>query len=149
MNKWLLLLVVICAVSLWFGKDLLPLADGETPSSNPVAETSADYGMDPEEAAIHLVVLNSTGRSGLAREVSLLLGRAGCVAERVGNAPEGKFANSLLVNRSLSDRRAAELAVQMGGIRVIREADERGSEDAVLILGTDVDRLTAALAGKH
>jgi len=149
LNTWLLVLVAICALSLWFGKDLVQKGK-EGPAERPVSTgAGVTFAMPAEETPIHLVVLNGTSESGLAREVSLLLGRAGCVAESVGNAPHRNFARSLLVNRRLSDRHAADLARRLGGIQVIREWDGRGGEDAVLILGADCARLTSYLAGER
>jgi len=147
LNTWLLVVVAICALSLWFGKDLVRTgkdSSREEPTSGG-AETT--FVMSEEEKPVHLVVLNGTSELGLAREVSLLLGRAGCVAESVGNAPHRDFARSLLVNRRLSDRHAGDLARRLGGIRVIREWDGRAGEDAVLVLGADFPRLTAVLGG--
>ena len=144
LNLWLLVLVALCAVSLWFGKDLvLPAKD---PSGDNHGKPAPEpYELPADAAAVHLVVLNGTGRDGLAREVSLMLGRAGCVAERVGNAPRVKYAESFLVNRRLSDRRARELAARLGGVKVLREWDDRSGEDAALVLGGDWARLAAAL----
>jgi hypothetical protein len=145
LNTWLLLLLAICAVSFWFGKDLVIKGTPESsPDPTPVV-SSPDYAMAKDEQPVHLVILNGTVEPGLAREISLLLGRAGCVAERVGNASSDRFTECLLVNRRLSERRAAELGRRLGGIRVIREADGRGSEDAVLVLGADSARLKEAL----
>ena len=148
MNTWLLLFVVIFAVSLWLGKDLVPQGNGSGGQDDIPSTPAVSYAMSKEDAPIHLCVLNGTDEAGLARKVSLLLGRAGCVAESVGNAPHRKFPHSLLVNRKLSDDRAADLARRLGGIRVIREWDSRGSEDAVLVLGGDYAALEADLEGK-
>ncbi len=147
MNIWLLLFVVICAVSLWLGKDLVLRGSESAMEAEVSPVPAASYAMSKEDAPIHLAVLNGTNEAGLARKVSLLLGRAGCVAESFGNAPGRDFAQSLLVNRKLSDDRAAALARRLGDIRVIREWDSRGSEDAVLVLGRDFAELEAGLEG--
>jgi hypothetical protein len=144
MNIWLLVLVALCAVSLWFGKDLVLPSQGPAGDEQRSAAPEA-YELPAGAEAVHLVVLNGTGKDGLARDVSLLLGRAGCVAERVGNAPQVKYAESFLVNRGLSDRRARDLAARLGGVKVLREWDDRCGEDAALVLGEDWARLTAAL----
>ncbi|MEN8005634.1 MAG: LytR C-terminal domain-containing protein [Candidatus Krumholzibacteriota bacterium] len=149
LNSWLLLLVAVCAVSLWLGKDLVPDGNGDQGQDDTPTVAAASYSMSPREAPIHLSVLNGTGKAGLARRFSLLLGRTGCVAESVGNAPHRRFDQSLLVNRKLSDDKAAGLARLLGGIRVIREWDGRGSEDAVLVLGGDFAALEAALDGRR
>lgn len=146
LNLWLLLLVVVCAVSYRFGKDLLPAGIVTEAREDSPEESAPTYAMSEKEAPIHLSVLNGTDEAGLARKISLLLGRAGCVAESVGNAPDRRYEQSLLVNRKLSDSRAAELARRLGGVRVIREWDGRGSEDAVLVLGRDFAELEAGLA---
>ncbi len=149
LNTWLLILVAICGLSLWFGKDLVRTGKGSAGEERPSARPEATFAMPAEEKPIHLVVLNGTSELGLAREVGLLLGRAGCVAESVGNAPHRDFARSLLVNRRLSDRQAVDLARRLGGIRVIREWDGRGGEDAVLVLGRDFAHLISCLAGER
>jgi len=139
---WLLVLVGVCAASLWFGKDLVT---SRPPSPQPEADP-VDFSLAPDESAIHLIVLNGTPRAGLARDVSLQLGRAGCVAENVGNATHRSYAKSMLINRRLTDRQAADLARRLGGIMVIREWDERTSEDAVLVLGSDWNDLVTVLS---
>jgi hypothetical protein len=149
LNTWLLILVAICALSLWLGKDLVRKGKGSSNVESIPAGAETTFAMSAEETPIHLVVLNGTSESGLAREVSLLLGRVGCVVENVGNAPHRDFARSLLVNRRLSDRQAGALARRLGGIRVIREWDGRAGEDAVLVLGADCQRLTAFLGGER
>ena len=149
LNTWLLILVAICALSWWFGKDLVRTEKEESAVGSPATGAATTFVMSAEETPIHLVVLNGTSESGLARKVSLLLGRFGCVAERVGNAPRRDFARTLLVNRRLSNRQAADLARRLGGIRVIREWDGRGGEDAVLVLGADCAQLTSCLANER
>ena len=148
LNTWLLLLVAICALSLWFGKDLVPKGTGSSREEPTPTGAETTFAMSAEETPIHLTVLNGTSELGLAREVSLLLGRVGCVAESVGNAPHRDFGRSLLVNRRLSDRHAGALARRLGGIRVIREWDGRVGEDAVLVLGADCQSLTGFLDGE-
>ena len=147
-NIWLLLFVVICAGSLWLGKDLVPRGSKSAVEGGVSPVPAPSYAMSKEDAPIHLAVLNGTSEAGLARKVSLLLGRTGCVAESFGNAPRRDFSHSILVNRKLSAGRAAALARRLGGIRVIREWDSRGSEDAVLVLGRDFAQLEAGLEGK-
>jgi hypothetical protein len=144
LNIWLLVLVALCGVSLWFGKELVLPAQDPSGSEHPQVAPEP-YELPADAAAVHLVVLNGTGEDGLARDVSLLLGRAGCVAERVGNAPRVKYAESFLVNRRLSDDRARDLAARLGGVKVLREWDDRCGEDAALVLGGDWARLKAAL----
>lgn len=146
LNVWLLLLVGICGVSYWFGKDLLGTSFDVSREATPPEDIRDKFELSDEESAIHLVILNGTNEAGLAREVGLLLGRAGCVAENVGNAPHRGYGETFLVNRLLEDRKAAELASLLGGVRVLREVDGRGSEDAVLVLGQDWEKLTGALS---
>lgn len=144
LNTWLIVLVAVCALSFWFGKDLVRQA---TPDSQKKPVSAASYSLPAAESPSHLIVLNGTGEAGLAREVSLLLGRVGCVAESVGNAPGRDYAATYLVNRRLPERKASDLARRLGGIRVIQEWDARGSEDAVLVLGLDWSEKAADLAG--
>ena len=137
--------MVICAASLWWGKDLVPKINPNAGQDDAPSVPATFYALSESDAPIHLSVLNGTSEAGLARKFSLVLGRAGCVAESVGNAPHREFAHSLLINRKLSEGRAAELARRLGGIRVIREWDDRCSEDAVLVLGGDYAELEAGL----
>lgn len=155
LNLWLLLVVIVCAVSVWAGSrgDLPFLGSG--PSAPDVGESSnADPAQferpsAPQNDPVHLAVLNGTGRSGLARQVGLLVPRAGCVAEQVGNAPGnapgGEYVQSLLINRRLPRARAEALARRLGGLRLLTEWDDRCTEDAVLLLGTDHQRVLSAL----
>ncbi len=146
LNIWLLIVVAVCALSLWFGKDLVRTGVGGSVAGPPAKGSETDFTQASTEKPIHLVVLNGTGESGLAREVSLLLGRAGCVTERIGNVPDRELARSFLVNRRLTMRKAADLAHRLGGIRVIREWDSREGEDVVLVLGADCPDLTSSLS---
>ena len=148
LNIWLLLLLAVCVLSVWFGRDLVR-RDPAGPEAT--AARPEEIAGEPivRETPVHLVVLNGTDRTGLAREVSLLLGRAGCVAERVGNADGRRVAETILVNRRLTAGEAAALARRLGGLTVLTEWDARGSEDAVLVLGGDWARLTEALAAEE
>ena len=139
-NLWLLLAATLCATSLWVGwRSVRP---GE-----PAPVTTVTGGELPGEA-VHLLVLNGTNRAGLAREFSLLLVPAGCVTEAVANAPEGRWKQSMLVNRRLEPSRAAALAASLGGVPVVREWDDRTTEDAVLVLGQDWEAVRRALTGR-
>ncbi len=143
-NLWLLVIVAVCALSFWFGKDLLLNA----PRSRPSDETKTSGGeMPPLEITepVHLLVLNGTEEGGLAREFGLLLGSSGCVVEKVGNAPHGQYAKSFLVNRNLPQARIDRLAAELGGMPVLREFDGRSAADAVLVLGRDHDRIRTKL----
>ena len=146
LNLWLLILAGVCALSLWFGKDLVLRSWNGSAGNMPIAEEPVDFAMAAEEMSVHLMVLNGTSEPGLARQISLLLGRAGCVAENLGNAPRRDYEHSLLVNRRLTDQRAADLARLLGGLRVIREWDSRAGEDAVLVLGADHEHVKNSLA---
>jgi hypothetical protein len=154
-NLWLLILGAVFFASWFFGRqtsgDEAPAALPQAAEAPPAA-APAWSETEPEEAPIHLRILNGTPQPGLARDFSLLLGRAGCVAETVDNAPHDHFAASLLVDRRLGEDRARALARRFGGIPVVHEWDRRASEDAVLILGADHDalrrRLTEVTAGK-
>lgn len=154
-NLWLLVLAAIFLASWFFGRGTSE--DGpETTTIAPAEEvvTAAPDWTEPaaEEEPVHLRILNGTPQSGLARDFSLLLGRAGCVAETVDNASHDRYAESLLVDRRLGDGKARALARKFGGIPVVREWDDRASEDAVLILGADHEslkqRLIEVTAGK-
>lgn len=151
LNPWLLALLAVCAVSVWAGsRGDLPFpgtAPSEEDGGKPVGGSPPDFAepAHPQDGPAHLAVLNGTGRSGLARQVGLLLPRAGCVAEQVGNAPGGTHPQSLLINRRLPRGRAEALARRLGGLRLLTEWDDRCTEDAVLLLGDDYPSVLAAL----
>ncbi len=105
---------------------------------------SAQWNSDPADQPTHLRVLNGTSHSGLAREFSLLVSGRGCVVEGIGNAP-GIWSESLLINRRMQQQESGILAHQLGGVAVIRQWDERLTEDAVLVLGEDFEKVKAAL----
>jgi len=142
----LLLLVLVCigSVGVW-----VVHGDGalsgviEAPEARRAAPTEA-AGEAPSDV-VHLLGLNGTAVKNLAGDFSLLVGRAGCVANRIDNAPHDHYARSLLINRRLDDDRAEALAARLGGPRVIREHDGGAVEDAVLVLGADHDRLREVL----
>lgn len=131
-NLWLALAAALCAASLWAG-----LRGGGKRGA--VADPAA------RPATVHLRVLNGTDVPGLARDLGRRLGAVGLVIGGVGNAPRPGPAATMLVNRRLDDRTAADLAGRLGGVPVIREWDGRCSEDAVLVLGPDWRRVSDAL----
>jgi hypothetical protein len=133
-GTWLVLALALGAAALVAG--IRGCGDGNAP---PAAPGSG--------GAPHVLVLNGAARSGLAREISLLLGPAGCVAAGVDNAPGPVRQTSVLVNRRLPDGAAARLAARLGGVPVLREWDARSAEDAVLVLGMDWPTVREALAG--
>lgn len=149
LNLWLLVIAVACGLSLWFGRGLVDGAASETAASPSAGNGSTPVRprleLAPAEEPVHLEVLNGTPEAGLAREFGLLLGRAGCVAEQLGNAPHADYSRSFLVNRRLPDDRAAILADRLGDLPVLREFDGRSTADAVLVLGRDADRVRAKL----
>jgi hypothetical protein len=146
-NLLLLALLIICGLSLWLGRGekRQPAARAPTPAVTTDSLPPLDWGQKPEDSPVHLVVLNGTPRASLAREVSLALTRAGCIAERTDNAPHDHFAESLLINRRLPAGRARELALRLGGLPVLLEKDPRSTEDALLVLGADYARVCRAL----
>ncbi|MBU0743206.1 LytR C-terminal domain-containing protein [bacterium] len=145
----LLLVVLACAISVgvWATHGGPRQAGPPDHAGVPAAMASRPGGevADVPGGVVHLVILNGTAESDLAGDFSLLAGRAGCVADRIDNAPHAGFARSLLINRRLSEERAAFLAARLGDPVVLREHDPRATEDAVLVLGADHDRLRGAL----
>ena len=145
----LLIVVLICLVSLglWLVRGDMggipgsPVSDALGPAHSGGKGSVADL----PGGVVHLVVLNGTEVPDLAGDLSLLLGSAGCVADRIGNAPHARFTASLLVNRRLDDDRAAELARRLGGPVLLLERDPGATEDAVLVLGADHGKLRSAL----
>jgi len=116
-----------------------------TVSARQARTDAAFWANASERDPVHLVVLNGSGIGGLAREVSLELAVAGCVVERVANAPHDHFARTLLINRTLAGKHARAVAALLGGVPVLREWNGRGTEDAVLVLGGDHAEIRTAL----
>lgn len=151
LNLWLLLLLAVCAVSVWAGSrgelPFLQRGSGDPAESTAEIEAVAPEfaAPDPDSEPIHLAVLNGTDQGGVARRIGLLVPRAGCVAEQIGNAPGPGHEGSLLINRRLPRARAENLARRLGGLRLLTEWDGRCTEDAVLLLGADWERVLAAL----
>ncbi len=143
LNFWLFLMTVVCGVSFWVASGA-PLPAGVELKKSPTASTSR-WIDSTAGSTVHLKILNGTQTSGLARQFSLLLAGRGCVVEKVGNA-SGPWPESLLINRRLSQENIQELADKFGKIEVIRQWDERLTEDAVLVLGQDYEQLRSALA---
>lgn len=147
LNIWLLILVVVFLASWYFGRG--EYADFFDGGDVPVVEEAVeepDWTEDPAQTPlVHLKVLNGTGVPGLARDFSLLLGRTGCVAESVGNAPHDRFERTMLVNRRLEPARARDLAREFGDVVLVQEWDDRAGEDAVLVLGADHSRVASRL----
>jgi len=142
LNFWLFLMVVVCGISLLLASGVsLPDIDGAIEVPVPVVQ---NWETKPDQQPVHLRILNGTNRSGLARQFSLLVSGKGCVVEAIGNAP-GNWPESLLVNRRLDIPAAKTLARQLGAVDVIKQWDERLTEDAVLILGEDFETVKAAL----
>jgi len=142
LNFWLFLVVIICGISLFITTGVsVPFSwDNAEKLPSPATEWSNTATDQPA----HLRILNGTDHGGLAREFSLLISGRGCVVEGIGNA-SGTRAESLLVNRRMGAKEAKILAGKLGGIAIIRQWDERMTEDAVLVLGEDFKQVRAAL----
>lgn len=135
-------MVVICGLSLLLASGVsLPRWFDSTENPNPVVQ---GWETESDQQPVHLRILNGTDHSGLARQFSLLVSGKGCVVEAIGNAP-GIWPESLLVNRRLDHQSAKELARKLGNMDLIRQWDERLTEDAVLILGEDFELVKEAL----
>jgi hypothetical protein len=154
LNLLLLALLIICALSLWWGRESIPWVSRRSSSASlmpkstdvtPVTSAALRPAELVADEVIHVVVLNGTARTGLAREASLALSVSGCVTERLGNAPHAHYPLSLLVNRRLSPKVADAFAARLGGIPVVQEKDSRTTEDAVLVLGADYAGIFRAL----
>ncbi len=142
-NPLLLLLLLVCAGSWWWARrePALPVAPGSAAGApeaeSPLSAEPVDLG---DLASVHLAVLNGTGEAGLARRVSRHLADLGCVVVRIADAPHDTFATTLLINRRLAMRDARRLASRLGGVRLLREWDDRATEDAMLVIGHDHGR---------
>ena len=147
LNIWLLILAIVFLASWYFGRgDYADLfRGGESTVLQEVVE-EPDWTEDPADTPlVHLKVLNGTDVPGLARDFSLLLGRTGCVAESLGNAPHDRYERTILVNRRLKPARARALAREFGDVVLVQEWDDRAGEDAVLVLGADHPRVASRL----
>lgn len=143
LNLLLILLVLVCGVSLWLAQgrplpEFMGRTGNESASDTPVS-------LESRALSVHLRILNGTEEPGLAGEVALLVTRLSCVVEGIGNAEQWPGTESVLINRRLPNAEASSLALQLGGIPVLREWDGRTTEDAVLILGNDHQEISAAL----
>ncbi len=137
--------VLAAGVSLWLARNPGP----QLPENLVAAEARGGVRAVTDLSAlptVHLRILNATEVSGLAGELALLVpGLGQCVVEGVGNAPRQAGSNSVLINRRLDEGQARALATALGGLPVIPEWDDRTTEDAVLILGRDHERVRRAL----
>lgn len=143
LNLLLLLLVLACGVSFWLAQGR-PLP-GFLSSAGVETEKIDPKPLETRLEPVHLRILNGTEEPGLAGEIALLITRLGCVVEGVGNAPVWPSGGTVLINRRLAAPEAAALAGRLGDIPVLKEWDERTTEDAVLILGIDHQKTLAAL----
>jgi hypothetical protein len=153
-NYLLIVLLLVGAVSLWLKWADKPRQDEvarpadvllERDDITPVPFAPPDSVAADGTAPVHLVVLNGTAQPRLAQQVGLAVTLVGCVTERIGNAPHTHFEKSLLINRRLPVKAAAQLAARLGGVTVIDEKDSRTTEDALLVLGADFDRVCRSL----
>lgn len=139
LNFWLFVFLVGCAGSFWLASS----AGFSHLGLSFTGEKSEEVDEAPT-APVHLRILNGTDESGLARQFSLLVVSHGCLVEGVGNAA-GPWPESVLVNHRLEPAAALELSRRLADVPVIRQWDERCSEDAVLILGNDFARIKSLL----
>lgn len=148
----LLLVVLACVISVgvWVTHGGSRGRDVTTPAGAQSAETPSggDGVADVPGGIVHLLILNGTPVPNLAGDFSLLVGQAGCVADRIDNAPHEGFARSLLINRRLGEARAVELARRLGNPVLLHEHDAGTTEDAVLVLGADHARLREVLQSR-
>ena len=70
LNTWLLILVTICALSWWLGRDLVLTGKEGSAVWSPPTGAPATFASSAEETSSHEVVLNGTSELGMAREVS-------------------------------------------------------------------------------
>ncbi len=141
LNFWLLLAAVVCGISFWMASGS-PLPPGVEFRNRQDDDTSS-WMLDSQPVPVHLRILNGTENAGLARQFGVLAAGRGFVVEAVGNAA-GSWPKSILINRRLDAQVAAELAEQLGGLEVIRQWDQRLTEDAVLVLGEDFEKTRSA-----
>ncbi|MFH2053974.1 MAG: LytR C-terminal domain-containing protein [bacterium] len=143
LNLWLLVVVTVCGISLLFGRGMLTVRG---PAAGPAGMAETAPWPEAGERGIRVQVLNGTRVPGLARDVGLLLGRAGLAPVGFGNAPPQQYASTFVVNRRLEDGVARRLAELLGGVPVIREYDGRSLEDALIVLGADHAEVKRVLA---
>jgi hypothetical protein len=94
----------------------------------------------PEEP-FQIEVLNGTGESGVAREVTMKLRRMGIDVLIEGNAQRFDYRETILVDRKGNPDLMKRLSRRLGVSRVITQIQERPRVDATLIVGWDRERL--------
>ncbi len=144
LNLWLLVVAVVCGVSLLFGRGMIP---GRSPAPGPAGTVEPAPWPEVGGRGLQILVLNGTRVPGLARDLGLVLGRAGLAPVGFGNAPPQDYASTFVVNRRLEEGVARRLADLLGGVPVILEYDGRSLEDALIVLGADHAEVKLALAG--
>lgn len=109
-----------------------PSCGSVAPSSRPVRALSP--------AAVHLRVLNGTGRTGLAKTTGALLHARGFAVDAVGNT--GPTRGAPVLRYGAGGRPAAELvALYLTSATLVPDARVRGGVD--LVLGSGFTRLRA------
>jgi hypothetical protein len=137
-----LLAVVLLAAIAGGGYFLLSSAgdeSGKAGSSCPPATPSGRRVRALTPPAVHLRVLNGTGRNGLAKTTGSLLRARGFPVDAVGNTT-GPVTGAPLVRYGVGGRPAAELvALQLPSAVLVADASVRGRVD--LVLGSAFTRL--------
>ena len=94
----------------------------------------------PEES-FQVEVLNGTGESGVAREVTLKLRKMGIDVLIEGNADRFDYKESVLIDRKGNPELMKRLARRLGVRTVVAQVQERPRVDVTLVVGWDKERL--------
>lgn len=95
------------------------------------------HTVDVPAAAGRVEVLNASGRSGMARNVTQRLRVAGFDVVFFGNAPASAGDSSLVIDRAGNDAVARAVAGHLGITRISTDRDTSLFLDATVILGRD------------
>jgi hypothetical protein len=86
-------------------------------------------------------VLNGTGESGIAGDVTMKLRRMGIDVLIKGNAGRFDFRETVLVDRKGNPGLMRKLSRRLGVRRVVTQIQEKPLVDATLVIGWDRERL--------
>lgn len=141
----LLVLVVLILIAAGVVYWALQRPDGTktaTPTRRPCPSSSASVGARAPIASVHVQVLNSTTRTGLAASVSTSLKARGFPVAGVGNYPTA-YAGTAEVRYGPAGLSAARtLLLQVPGAKLV--ADKRTGTGVDLVLGRHYQRLSTA-----
>lgn len=138
----LIILILIAAGVVYWALQRPTSTKGAAPTRLPCPSSSASVGARAPIASVHVQVLNSTTRTGLAGSVSNSLKARGFPVTGVGNDPTA-YAGTAEVRYGPAGLSAARtVALQVPGAKLV--ADKRTGTGVDLILGRQYQRLSTA-----